>query len=814
MPSIHPSFTRSASQSKATISSVAMAVFLALSGGSSFSAQAQSKEVQDLLRSYSIPAGKLTDALTEFSAASGTTLAFDPLLLNGKSTLGLSGRFSVSEGFAHLLANSGFRAQHTNSGYILLASNTIALPSVTVSADQDKETATGPVEGYIARRSMTGMKTGTPIIETPQSVAVITADRIEAIGATRVTEALSYSAGVNPSPWGDQPQWDWFYIRGFDAYAPGVYLDGLQMRNSGNWGLWQVDNYSLERIEVMRGPSSVLYGVNGPGGMINLVSKMPTPFSQKELKLELGSDQHKLIATDISGPIDDKGEYSYRVTGLLKDAELSTAPLPDKRRYLAPSFTWQPSNDTNLTVYGQYFDLESGTTGMSLPLEGTLLANPNGDVELPLFIGEPGFNRYNQEQWLVGYQFEHQINDTWQIAQHARYATFDLDFGTIYNKWANINADSPEDPDNFRYLKRTGLSSQEDVTGVNVDTKLIAKLKTAGFEHTLLFGMDYQSTEIDVSARWGGTMTDLDIFNPVYGSEISEPEPNIAGITKVRQLGYYIQDQLKLNKHWLLNVAGRYDVAKTDTYLPDGTPNEQQTDYGFTSRLGLVYLADNGWAPYLSYSESFAPTSTINPQTLKQFSPEKGRQYEVGIRYQPSDNSARYSAAAFEILRKDYTQWIWGDNPRPVQMGAVKVQGVEFEAFVQPAENINVTATYSWIPKADVTRSAFPEEVGKQDLAVSEHQMSLWGDYRFDNGLTIGMGMRHTGSNQGTKEAAPRDVPSYTLYDAMIRYDIQQWELALNVRNVTDKLPLTTCDGAKCYYGSPSKVTMTATYSW
>ncbi|MFT5756390.1 MAG: iron complex outermembrane receptor protein [Alteromonadaceae bacterium] len=701
---------------------------------------------------------------------------------------------------------------------ISLSSNanetTKQLPGVAVNADADQETGKGPVEGYLARRSATGTKTDTPIIETPQSVAVVTADRIEVIGATRVTEALAYTAGVNTSPWGDLPQYDWLYIRGFDAYAPGFYLDGLQMRNSGNWGLWQVENYSLERIEVMRGPASVLYGQNGPGGVVNLVSKMPTAFSQNEIQLQLGNNQHKQVAFDLSGPLDENSEYLYRLTGLVKDAELSTASLQNNRQYLAPSLTWQPSADAKLTVYGQYLNIDAGSAWHSYPVQGTLLSNPNGKIPVSTLIGEPDFNRYEQEQWMVGYQGEYHFNSQWQIQQHGRYAESDLDYGVIWGKWAQKNVNEPDAAENFRYLARTPLSSLEKVKSTNLDTRVIGNIKTGAINHTLLFGLDYQKTKIDVSARYGGLLADIDIFNPSYGATVTQPEPNIAGVTELVQLGFYLQDQIKLTRQWIVNLAGRYDSSEVKTFNTDGVEMSDQTDSAFTSKFGLVYLADNGLAPYFSYSESFAPTTTVNPTTKRPFSPEKGRQYEVGVRYQPKDHIASYSAAAFDITREDFTQWVWSDTPGFKQTGKVNVQGFEFETIVKPSENLNFTASYSWLPKAEVTRSGNLDDVGKQDKAVSEHQLSLWADYRLDSGLMIGGGARYTGSNQGTGEKAPIDVDGYILLDAMVNYEFGQWALALNARNLTDKLVISTCNDRNCSYGSRRKVTLTATYQW
>ncbi|BDF93354.1 MULTISPECIES: TonB-dependent siderophore receptor [Pseudoalteromonas] len=690
------------------------------------------------------------------------------------------------------------------------------LKAVTVNADADQETATGPVDGFIARKSVTATKTDTPLIETPQSISIVTADKIEAIGATRVTEALAYTAGVNTSPWGDLPQYDWLYIRGFDAYAPGFYQDGLQIRNSGNWGIWQTEPYGMERIEVLKGPASVLYGQNGPGGVVNLVSKMPTPFSHNELQVKVGNYELKQIAVDMSGPLDDDSEYLYRFTGLTKDAELSTESLENDRDYLALSLTWQPSTQGKITFYSQYYNVDAGAAWHAYPLEGTLLPNPNGDIAISTLIGEPDFNRYKQEQWVVGYQGEYHFNNNWQLQQHSRYAKFNVDYGVIWGKWAQKNSD-PHSADNFRYLKRTPLSSQETVTGLAIDTRLIGKINTGKLQHTILLGIDYQDTEIDVAARYGGVLDDLDIFAPNYGSEVIQPEPNIAGISTLAQVGVYLQDQIKFDDKWIMTLAGRWDRAEIKNETPDGIidPTSQRTDTEFTARAGLVYLADNGLAPYISYSESFAPTTNVDPQQGRPFSPETGRQYEVGVRYQPFDTAASYSMAAFDIERSDFTQWVWTTEPAGFkQTGAIEVRGVELEALVQPTSRTNITAAYSWIPTAEVTESGNTIEIGKQDKAISEHQFSVWGDYRFADVFTVGLGARYTGSNYGTGEKAPIAVDSYTLLDAMLSYDLAQWKLALNVRNLTDKTVITTCGSTSCSYGDRRKVALTATYQW
>ena len=231
----------------------------------------------------------------------------------------------------------------------------------------------------------------------------------------------------------------------------------------------------------------------------------------------------------------------------------------------------------------------------------------------------------------------------------------------------------------------------------------------------------------------------------------------------------------------------------------------------FTKRAGLVYLAQNGLAPYLSYSESFAPTGQVDPITREPFKPETGRQYEAGIRYQPPGTKQSYSAAIFDLRRQNYVS---NDaNFMPKQTGEIQVRGLELEATAEIMPRLNITAAYGYTPRAIVTASANPAEIGKQANAVPRNRLSVWADYRFSNGLKVGLGARYTGSSYGDGEKlAPNKVPASTVYDALVGYDFERWSLALNLRNLTNKNFIANCDQyGKCYYGAPRSVIATAT---
>jgi iron complex outermembrane receptor protein len=770
-------------------------------------------------RRYDIPAGPLDRTLNRYASEAGVELSVDGALIQGKTSAGLAGSYGVQEGFAELLRGQGLRIVRGASGAYSLrpapvpeadARGATTLPAVMVTGSA--ESAAGPIDGYLAKRSATGTKTDSTILETPQSISVVSADFIKEIGASRLKESLSYTPGINTSPWGSDSRFDWTIIRGFDAQTPGYYLDGLQLRNNNSWAVWQTEVYGAERIEVLRGPTSVLYGQNGAGGMINVVSKRPTEEPLHEMEVQVGNNARRQVAADFSGPVDEAGKVLYRITGLARDAELPASGLPNDRFYIAPALTIKPSSDTTLTLLSHYLRVRDGSSYGSFPEAGTLQPNPNGKFSPKTYVGEPGFDRFNQEQWMVGYMLEHRFNDTWTVRQNARYGYTSVDYRQVYVRgFATVDADNPSDPSNFRLLDRYPFGSNENARLFTIDNQAQAKLRLGDWQHTFLAGLDYQHSRNYQATYNDGTVGPIDGYSPVHGSPVNPADPWFDGTTRLAQTGFYLQDQIKWG-NWVATLGGRYDRASADVSSNIDGSRTKVDEHNFSGRGGLVYLHPSGIAPYFSYAESFSPTATIDPVTNSPMKPETGRQYEVGVRYEPPGGTSRYSVAAFDLRRRNYITYT--EDFLPKQTGEVQVRGLEFEAGFRPVPQMNVVAAYTYTPKADVTASSTPSEVGKQMQAVSRNQFALWTDYRFGSGIKVGVGARYTGPNQGYAESASKKLPGYTLIDAMVGYQIQRWNLALNVRNLTNKTYLSNCSQGDCRYGDLRTVLATATYRW
>ena len=237
------------------------------------------------------------------------------------------------------------------------------------------------------------------------------------------------------------------------------------------------------------------------------------------------------------------------------------------------------------------------------------------------------------------------------------------------------------------------FGSRENIGAVALDNQLQADFRTGDVTHKLLVGLDYQRTRIDQVTFSGGSAPPLNIYAPVHGGAYDIPAPYFDGITRLNQTGLYLQDQIKWGERWSLTLGGRYDDAESSVFSRLDGSTQRMRDHKFTSRAGLVYLHPSGWAPYLSYTESFAPTATIDPVSGNPFKPEGGKQYEAGVRYQPPGGKALYSAAVFDLKRNNYISYDADFVPK--QTGEISVRGLELEATAELVPRLNFTASYA-----------------------------------------------------------------------------------------------------------------------
>ncbi|GKS77412.1 TonB-dependent siderophore receptor [Acidovorax sp. SUPP950] len=779
---------------------------------------AHAQVVEPMRTNFHVPAASLEDALNAFARQAGITLSFDPTIVSGRKAAAVIGQRTVEEGLEALLLAHRLEATRTPGGaYVVRAMPVLAagatLAPITVTANVDKEMATGPVHGYVAKRSATGTKTDSLLVETPQSVSVITSDELAARAVSSIKEAVGYTVGVTPSPAQDFRE-DLTTFRGFPFDWASFYLDGLAMPST-TYGVSTSEPYGMERIEVLRGPSSMLFGQSSTGGLLNMVSKRPTSDPIREIQFQIGSHQRRQIGIDLAGPVGESGEWTYRLTGLARRSDSDIDFVEDNRIFLAPALTWKPSAATSLTLLASTMadDLgHSGGTSAFLPASGIELPNPSGTIARNTNGGEPSFDYYKKKQHSVGYEFEHRFDGDWEFRQNARWRKVDVDYQTAYGLGL-LTSDTSR-----RMLRRGAFGSFGNAESTAIDNQLQKEWTGMGAKHTTLVGLDYRSTKLDELRYFGFSSPGIDIFAPVYGTTFALPAtPDTDQKTAARQLGLYLQNQAKFGQHWLLTLGARWDTAKheIDDRLESRitTISEKKT----TGRVGLTYLFDNGVAPYASIATSFTPTLDPNNYGAP-FKARTGKQHEVGVKYQPPGSNSLYTVAVFDLKQRNVLTADPDQVNHPfgqVQTGAYRSRGLELEAKTELSKSLNVMAAYTYID-AKVAESN-NGNVGNTPKGIPRHTASAWADYKVRggslNGLGFGVGARYVGKRPSADAPGFYMVPAFTILDAAMSYELDSWRLALNVGNLTNKVTY-DCWLTRCWYGPGRSLKATATLRW
>lgn len=768
---------------------------------------------QSSVRAYDLPAAALSTTLNQIASQSGIALALDPALVNGRTSAPVSGQYDALGALHAALRGTGLQLQQSSAGsYSLVAApeGSVALPETAINANTEYESAWGAVSGYIATRTAAGTKTDTPVVETPRSLSVITRQQLDDRQVLNLNDALRYTAGVQSSGYGSDSRADWLRVRGFD---PTQFLDGLPLPK-GSFANPKIEPWNLERITVLRGPASSVYGQTPPGGMLDMVSRRPQAESAHQVEAQVGSNEHKQINFDSTGKIDEAGQFLYRVSGTVRDSNAPVDHIPDKRYNIAPSLTWNINDDTKLTFLSQYTRDDTGITGQFLPLQGTKLSSPVGKISHHKNLGEPDWDFYDRTYYALGYAFEQRFNDTWQFRQNLRYTKSDLSFQAV-----NVNTFNSVDV-NGNVNRESGIVN-EDISQFAVDNNFQANFQTGAIDHTLLLGLDHQRSNTNYQWLYGMGVPPINVVRPVYGADMSQ-------VTyfalqdfgqKTRQTGLYVQDQMALD-NWRLTLGGREDWVHTGTVFhnsDDATSTER--DKTFSGNIGLSYVFDNGITPYFSYTESFQPAIGANVSSTTSFKPTEGRQYEVGVKFQPVGSQTLLTAAVYDLRQKNVNV-TEGSITR--QVGQLQVRGLELEATSQLTENLKTIASYTYTD----TEILKGNDKGNRMALIPRNQATLWADYTWHQGLLdgfgIGGGVRYVGDTYGnTANTDLGHVGSYTVYDASVHYDLGRLDnsmkgltVAVEAKNVFNKEYLSNCDGFWCYYGDERNVVVSANYKF
>lgn len=761
--------------------------------------------------SFDVPSGPLGRALTTFGRQAGLQVTYLAATTAGKTSPGVSGPATREQALERILHGTGLVYRFTNATTVAVSQpsadagnvapdGSIVLGVIDVQARA--ESAWGPANGFVATRSATGTKTDTPLIETPQTINVVTRDEITTRGPRTLAEVLRYTPGVVTEVQPGTTYFDRIRVRGF-YNVDNFYLDGIQLTPKGTGAVAQIDPFHLERVEVLKGPASVLYGQNGTGGLINMISKRPQAEPHREIGFGVGNNDFRQASFDIGGPATKDGKFLYRVSGIGRKSDTDIDFTSVERWSIAPSLTWKPTDVTSLTLLAGYQHDPDGSSGAYQPITGTVLPNRNGRIPRNLFTSDPTYNTYDREQAYVASIFQHRFNDALEFRQTARMMHVDVAYTPL--RLGALQADQ-------RTASRTAEDSHATTNGFNIDNNLLYRFSLGEVDNQFLAGFDYRYFRSrNYSASGTNASLRFDLFAPVYG-RITVPPLTVRtnNTVSLEQYGLYAQNTFSWG-NWRLVTGLRQDWANRDQDDFRTGAQTSERDSALTGRAGLVYLFDNGFAPYVSYSTSFEPTSGTDyfGGALK---PTEGQQWEAGLRYQPPGFNGAFTLSAYELTRRNVTT---ADNLHScanapllpdcgsysVQTGEVRVRGVEFEGKVSLTERIDASVAYTYMD-AEVTESN-DGDLGKRPTNTPMHMASGWLSYHFGDGwlrgLTIGAGTRFVGGMYADGDNRNR-IKSYTLVDAMLNYDLKALapqldgaSVQINATNIADRKAVGGC---------------------
>ena len=685
--------------------------------------------------------------------------------------------------------------------------------TATASASADTEKAV-QLDTHVVRGELTSFgatKSSTPIVETARSVSVETSAEIEEKGALNLSQATTYMAGVTGETYG-------FATRGDSVSARGLslprYRDSIQ-ELFGSYNMTRTEVYTLEQLEVLKGPVSVLYGQGVPGGILNSVSKTPKAEQNTEIVAEVGSYDRTQLGLDSTGKL-GSDQWLYRIVALKRESDTQVDYVDDNTTVLMPSVSYVPSETSRYTLMAMHQDTKSDTAAQFLPIVGTLEPLPDGTyLDTGVYAGEPGWNKYDTRSNQVTALVEQQLHTQVRMEATALWREGSADYNQAWPVFTGAG--------NSRYLNdvlgtntftdttvaRTFYKADNDFEMTALDVRLIGDFDTGALRHEVLVGVQKQNVatdndtyrSADGGASGGNFDYVLDLKNPVY---TGAPDDSMFTYTdsptqKIDSLGVYVSDQISY-ENWRFTAGLRHDNVENDTGV------RSQKDDALSSSAGLLYRFDSGVAPYISYSESFETVVGLdaNNNPLK---PREASQYEGGLKFEPNGFPALFTLAYFEI---DITNL---PNPNGVpgtvsqQQGKSTIEGVEFEGKANVGD-FRIHGALSTLTTED--------QNGYEYSAQPDKNASLWVGWHPAGKFRAGGGVRYVGESVSETATVKYVTPDYTLFDMMLGYAAtQQLDMALNVRNLTDEEYLTSCLArGDCFPGVRRSVNARVSYNF
>jgi iron complex outermembrane receptor protein len=693
---------------------------------------------------------------------------------------------------------------------IAQAQDAIDLGVIVIQSEEDP---TGPVVGYAAGTTAS-TKSGRSLLETPSSITVVTTDQIEDTAANNLSEALGYSAGVVTEAYGADPRFDSISVRGADLQNE-IYLNGVHFSRSTkpDYGAPSLDLYGMERVELLRGPNSVLYGAGSPAGLVNLIQKRAQfDGDTNEAGLHGDSNGSYYAFGDANRVVND--QFAYRVVGKAGNRVLGIKDYDNPGGYLGFAAKYLPTNATTIEFMGAFQnDDPDSPAGVPNALVGTSSSEQLRDF----YFGNESLEYGDRKTFNLGAQITHEFDNGWRLVSNTGVTKFDWSYSNL-----SVGAVTGSD------VARTQLLQDEDVTTYATDMRLEGEAYTGNVLHNLTFGFDVSRFKETASSIFYYGQDTIDYTNPDYAPITAIQDGTTWSADKnvtVEQVGVYIGDELEFG-NWRAGLALRHDQNKAEGQsetlyvIPGsgsypGSTNLTRDDSATTGQASLGYVWDNGVSAYMSYGTSFK--SFAEPgDTGAALDPTTGEQWEVGAKYLPATIDAYLSASLYQLDEKNRAVYVQNGAGVRVydQVGKSRVRGLELEGRANFVNGWSLTGGYSYTDSEIIGGDNNGNELG----LTPKNTFKLWASKEIQNGplagLTVGAGARYIGERYAFN-ANSNALSSVTLLDAAVSYDFGNGsELQLNVTNLTDEAYVSSVGYFSTYYGDGRTVSATFSKKW
>ncbi|MFC3630268.1 TonB-dependent siderophore receptor [Paracoccus angustae] len=674
------------------------------------------------------------------------------------------------------------------------------LSPILINADGQ---ADDDANSIVAQELWTGGKVATSILDTPASVSVVTEKEVRDRDADTLEEVLNYSAGIHTDYYGTDDRNEYFLVRGFQATT---YRDGLTL---GSMRSAREEPYAFERTEVIRGGNSTLFGTSDPGGTINFVTKQPRFERFGEVYGSVGSPRNAEYGFDAGDVLNAEGTLAYRLTGKVQDGERDYDNSRNDSRFLMGGLSWQPTDATKLSVVADYLKRENTPNSGGYPTDR--------EYDRDEFFGEPGFNDQNVERASITGLLEHDFDNGLNLRANLRYSDLKSDFGYVYL------LDS---------LRTGNLVERAYFGGENTAEELIGNVilqydrSFERFDSSTLAGLEFRDASTSGAPFYYGPVFDeegnlvgraidpIDVADPVYAGAPTVLTPYELRDNDYSTQSLFVQQNLSFDDRFIATVGLRHDWLDIDETL-NGV--RSASDFSETSIRGaLTYKITPEVSTYVSYVESVAPP-VIGVE------PERGEQYELGVKYQPAGTTALISASVYDLTKNNVTVAVVQDDGNITRelVGEQRVRGIDLEGKAELANNLDVIASYSYM-KSEVVRSGpirGAEVEGNEFSEVPRHLASLWVNYTLPGNdtrgdMTFGLGARYVGSYYFAISNDTGKAESSVTLDAAFNYRVQDnTTLAVNVTNLLDDQHVVG-RGTADYYNPGREVAVTLRHTW